>query len=311
MSGNGSTLDFAGRVVVITGAGGGIGRAHALLLGARGAAVVVNDVGRDVHGDGPAGSAAAEVAAEIRAAGGEALANADSVATPAGGEALVAAALGAYGRVDAVVHNAGILRDRTIPNLTPEDVDAVLAVHLLGAFNVLRPAYPVMKRQGYGRVVLTTSSTGLFGNFGQANYGAAKAGLVGLMHVLALEGARHGILANAVSPSAATRMTEGLLGALADRLDPAHVAPVVAYLVSERCTLTHHILTVGGGRVGRVFLGVTPGVYFGPEPTTPEEVERRLDDVLDVSSFVVPDSGHGEVELILKALAGEVATGAD
>jgi NAD(P)-dependent dehydrogenase (short-subunit alcohol dehydrogenase family) len=295
-------LDFDGRVVVITGAGGGIGRAHALLLASRGAKVVVNDVGRDVRGEGDAGTAADRVVDEIRRAGGEALLSADSVATPEGGRALVESALDSYGRVDAVVHNAGILRDRTFANLEPDDVDAVVGVHLTGAFNVLRPAYAVMREQQYGRIVVTTSSSGLFGNFGQANYAAAKAGLVGLMNVLALEGVRHGILANAVSPTAATRMTEELLGEIADRFDPAHVAPVVAFLCSERCTLTHRILTVGGGRVGRIFLGVTPGVYFGERPATPEEIENRLDEILDLEEFVVPEGGQDEVELILAAL---------
>lgn len=299
-----SAFDFTGRTVVITGAGGGIGRAHALLFGSLGASVVVNDLGGDVHGQG-VGGAAEQVVEEIRAAGGEAVASSDSIATPEGGESLVDAAISAYGRIDAIVHNAGILRDRSLPNLTPDDVDAVLAVHLTGAFNVLRPAYPHLREQGHGRIVLTSSSSGLFGNFGQTNYGAAKAGLVGLMNVLALEGARHGILVNAVSPTAATRMTEELLGDLAERFDPAHVAPVVAYLCSERCTLTHHILSVGGGRVARIFLGVTPGIYLGPEPTTPDEIERRLEEILDIEGFVIPDGGADEVELIQRVLAGE------
>lgn len=299
-----SEFDFSGRTVVITGAGGGIGRAHALLFGSLGANVVVNDLGGDVHGQG-AGGAAEQVAQEIRAAGGEAVASTDSVATPEGGSALVDTAISAYDTIDAVVHNAGILRDRSLPNLSPDDVASVLAVHLTGAFNVLRPAYPHMREQGYGRIVLTSSSSGLFGNFGQTNYGAAKAGLVGLMNVLALEGARHGILVNAVSPTAATRMTEDMLGELGDRFDPAHVSPVVAYLCSERCSLTHHIFSVGGGRVARIFLGVTPGIYLGPEPTTPDEIERRLNEILDIEGFVIPEGGADEVALIQKTLGVE------
>jgi NAD(P)-dependent dehydrogenase (short-subunit alcohol dehydrogenase family) len=299
-----TAIDFSGRVVVITGAGGGIGRAHAELMAQRGASVVVNDVGRDVHGEGPTGSAAQAVVEAIRAAGGEATASADSIATAEGGAALIQAALDAYGRVDAIVHNAGILRDRSIAKLTAEDVDAVMAVHLLGAFNVLRPAYPVMRDQGYGRVVLTSSASGLFGNFGQANYGAAKAGLIGLMNVLAVEGARHGILANAISPTALTRMTEGLIEEGGEHFVPEHVAPIVAFLASERCSLTHHIFTVGGGRVGRIFLGVTPGVYFGQEPTTPEEIERRLGSILSLEDFIVPATGEDEVALIMDAVSG-------
>jgi hypothetical protein len=162
-----------------------------------------------------------------------------------------------------------------------------------------------MREQGYGRIVLTSSSSGLFGNFGQTNYGAAKAGLVGLMNVLALEGARHGILVNAVSPTAATRMTEDMLGDLGDRFDPAHVSPVVAYLCSERCSLTHHIFSVGGGRVARIFLGVTPGIYFGREPATPAQIELRLNEILDIEGFVIPDGGADEVALIQKVLADE------
>jgi NAD(P)-dependent dehydrogenase (short-subunit alcohol dehydrogenase family) len=299
------SIDFKDRVVVVTGAGGGIGRAHALLLAERGATVVVNDVGLSVHGDGAASGAAEAVVAEIEAAGGRALASTESIATPEGGEAIVAAAVAAFGRLDVVVHNAGILRDRSFAKLSAEDVQAVMDVHLNGAFNVLIPAFKVMKGAGYGRIVLTTSSSGLFGTFGQANYGAAKAGLLGLMNVLAVEGARFGITANAISPTALTRMTEDLLGDIADHFDPAHVAAVVAYLASERCSLTHHVLTAGGGRVGRIFVGVTPGVYVGPEVATPETIEERLDAILDLDGHVVPDDGLGEVALIRAALGVE------
>lgn len=298
-------FDFTGRVAVVTGAGGGIGRAHALLLASLGAAVVVNDVGKDLHGSGDVGSAADDVVSEIVAAGGRAVASSSSIATPDGGGAVVTAALEEWGRLDAVIHNAGILRDKTIAKLSPDDVDAVLAVHLNGAFNVLRAAYPVMREQGYGRAVLTSSASGLFGTFGQANYAAAKMGLIGLMNVLSVEGARHGILANAIAPTARTRMTEDLLGDLADHFDPALVSPLVAYLVSERCTLTHRIFTVGGGRIGRVFVGVTPGRFFGSEPTTPEEIERHLDEVLDLAGHVVPEDGTDEVELIRRVVVGD------
>jgi len=299
-----SEIDFTGRVAAVTGAGGGIGRAHALLLASRGARVVVSDVGVSVTGEGGSASAAQAVVAEIEAAGGQAVAVTDSIATAEGGKAVVDAALAAYGRLDIVIHNAGILRDRSFAKMSEADVDDVMAVHLSGAFNVLRPAWPVMQAQNYGRILLTSSGSGLFGTFGQANYAAAKAGLIGLMNVLAVEGARYGIKVNALSPTALTRMTEGLLGDLAEHFDPRHVAPVAAYLVSERCELTHHILAAGGGRVARIFVGTTPGHYLGREPAAPEAVEAALDRILSLDSYTVPDDGTGEVELIARALRG-------
>lgn len=299
-----SEIDFTGRVAAVTGAGGGIGRAHALLLASRGARVVVSDVGVSVTGEGGSASAAQAVVAEIEAAGGQAVAVTDSIATAEGGKAVVDAALAAYGRLDIVIHNAGILRDRSFAKMSEADVDDVMAVHLSGAFNVLRPAWPVMQAQNYGRILLTSSGSGLFGTFGQANYAAAKAGLIGLMNVLAVEGARYGIKVNALSPTALTRMTEGLLGDLAEHFDPRHVAPVAAYLVSERCELTHHILAAGGGRVARIFVGTTPGHYLGREPAAPEAVEAALDRILSLDPYTVPDDGTGEVELIARALRG-------
>ncbi|MET7397314.1 SDR family NAD(P)-dependent oxidoreductase [Dactylosporangium sp. NPDC005572] len=300
-------VDLSGRVVVVTGAGNGIGRAHALSLAERGASVVVNDLGGSLDGSGSSG-AAQQVVDEIVKAGGTAAASTDSVATAEGGAALIRTAVDAFGRVDAVIHNAGILRDRTLAKMGADDVTAVLDVHLAGAFNVLRPAWPHMVGQGYGRIVLTSSSSGLFGNFGQSNYGAAKAGLVGLMNVLALEGARRGILVNTIAPTAATRMTEGLLGELADRFDPRHVAAVATFLASEQCTLNRHILTVGGGRVGRIFLGVTPGWYSGPEPASPDDILASVDDICALDGFIVPDSGADEVTLIQQVLASDSGT---
>jgi NAD(P)-dependent dehydrogenase (short-subunit alcohol dehydrogenase family) len=291
------TVTMEGRVALVTGAGGGIGRAHALRLASLGAAVVVNDVGGDVRGTGASGAAAA-VVAEIEALGGSAAASTDSIATAAGGEAAVGVALERCGRLDAVIHNAGILRDKSLHKLAPEDVSAVLDVHLVGGFNVLLPALRVMREARYGRIVLTTSASGLFGSFGQANSAAAKAGLVGLMNVAAVEGARHGIRVNALSPTALTRMTEGLIGEHADAFDPEHVAAVGAYLCSEACSITHTILSAGGGRIARIFLGVTPGIDAGPEPASADEVEARLDEIMALDDHVVPDDGHGEVALI-------------
>src|SRR3990170_4120813 len=222
-----SDLGFDGKVAIITGAGGGLGRQHALLLAARGALVVVNDLGGSVDGTGADASAAQKVVDEIKAAGGEAVADHNSVATVEGGAAIVQTALDAFERVDIVINNAGILRDKSFHNMTPELVDAVIDVHLKGAFNVTRPAFVKMREQGYGRIVNTSSSAGIFGNFGQTNYGAAKMGLVGFSNVLAVEGAKYNIKANSIATLAFTRMTEDLLGPVGEKLGPEFIAPLV------------------------------------------------------------------------------------
>ena len=294
-------LGFDGRVAIVTGAGNGLGRAHALLLAARGAQVVVNDLGGAVDGAGASSGPAAAVAREIEEAGGVALANTDTVATPDGGRALVDAAVGAFGRVDIVVNNAGILRDRSFHNLTPDELDPVLDVHLRGSFFVTVPAWRVMRERGYGRVVFTSSASGILGNFGQANYGAAKMGVVGMTRVLAIEGARHGIRVNAIAPMARTRMTDGLLGDMHDRLDPELVSPVAAWLAHERCSVTGEVFTVGGGRVGRMFVGVTPG-YFKPDLTI-EDVDAHLDEIRDDAGYVVPADSLGELPLLVRHFA--------
>jgi NAD(P)-dependent dehydrogenase (short-subunit alcohol dehydrogenase family) len=280
----------------VTGAGNGLGRAHARLLAARGAQVVVNDLGGAVDGAGASSGPAAAVAREIEDAGGVALANTDTVATPDGGRALVDAAVEAFGGVDIVVNNAGILRDRAFHNLTPDELDPVLDVHLRGSFFVTVPAWRVMQERGYGRVVFTSSASGILGNFGQANYGAAKMGVVGMTRVLAVEGARHGIRVNAIAPMARTRMTDGLLGDMHDRLDPELVSPVAAWLAHERCSVTGEVFTVGGGRVGRMFVGVTPG-YFKPDLTI-EDVDAHLDEIRDEAGYVVPADSLGELPLL-------------
>ena len=252
-------LGFDGKVAIVTGAGGGLGRQHALLLAKRGALVVVNDLGGAVDGTGGSATPAEQVVDEIKAAGGEAVADAHSVGTPEDGEAIVQTAIDAFGRVDIVVNNAGILRDKAFHNMDADMIEAVLTVHLKGAFYVTRPAWRHMREQGYGRVVNTSSSAGILGNFGQANYGAAKMGLVGLTNVLAIEGERYNIKANAISPIAGTRMTGEVLGKLQDLLDPAFVSPVVAYLAHEDCPVSGNIYSVGGGRVVRFFIGMTEG----------------------------------------------------
>jgi NAD(P)-dependent dehydrogenase (short-subunit alcohol dehydrogenase family) len=294
-------LGFDGRVAIVTGAGNGLGRAHARLLAARGAQVVVNDLGGAVDGAGASSGPAATVAREIEDAGGVALANTDTVATLEGGRALVDAAVQAFGRVDIVVNNAGILRDRAFHNLTPDELDPVLDVHLRGSFFVTIPAWRAMRERGYGRVVFTSSASGILGNFGQANYGAAKMGVVGMTRVLAIEGARHGIRVNAIAPMARTRMTDGLLGDMHDRLDPELVSPVAAWLAHERCSVTGEVFTVGGGRVGRMFVGVTPG-YFKPDLTI-EDVDAHLDEIRDEAGYVVPADSLGELPLLVRHFA--------
>src|SRR5438067_4651599 len=220
-------LGFDGKVAIITGSGGGLGRSHALELATRGALVVVNDLGGSVDGQGGSHTAAQQVVDEIKAAGGEAVPNYDSVATPEGGENIVKTAVDAFGKIDIVVNNAGILRDKSFAKMTWDDLDAVLDVHLKGAFYVSQPAFKIMKENNYGRFVFTSSNSGLFGNFGQSNYGAAKMGLVGLSNVIAIEGAKANILSNVIAPVARTRMTEELMGEASKLLDPELVTPMV------------------------------------------------------------------------------------
>jgi NAD(P)-dependent dehydrogenase (short-subunit alcohol dehydrogenase family) len=294
-------LGFDGKVAIITGAGGGLGRSHALELASRGALVVVNDLGGSVDGTGSGTTAAQAVVDEIKAAGGEAVANYDSVATPDGGEAIVQAAVDTFGRVDIVINNAGILRDKAFHNMTPDLLDPVLDVHLKGAFNVTRPAWARMREQGYGRVVNTSSGAGVFGNFGQTNYGAAKMGLVGFTRVLAVEGAKYNIKANAIAPVAKTRMTEDLLGPVADNLLPEFVTPIVVFLAHEDCPVSGEVYSVGGGRVARVFIGVTQGIV--DKELTPEKVRDGFDQIRDENGYAVPANLNEEMMLALKSLS--------
>lgn len=299
-----SDITFDGRVAIVTGAGGGLGRTYALELARRGARVVVNDLGGSVDGVGSSESAAAKVVAEIEEAGGEAIANYDSVSTEEGGKSIVQAAMDAFGQVDIVVNNAGILRDKSLSKMTMEEVEAVLDVHLKGAFHVSLPAFQVMRENNYGRFVFTSSASGLFGNFGQSNYGAAKAGLVGLSNVLAIEGAKYGILSNAIAPIARTRMTEDLLGPLAEHVEPELVTPLVVYLCSEANQFTHQIFTAGGGRYARVFIGTNPG-WFAGKGVVPsvEDIAANMDAIRDISDYIIPESNTDEIILLGQKLA--------
>ena len=299
------TITFDGRVAVVTGSGGGLGRTYALELARRGARVVVNDLGGAVDGTGASTSAADQVVTEIKEAGGEAVANYDSVGTEKGGAAIIQSAVDAFGTVDIVVNNAGILRDKSFANMTLAEIEAVIDVHLMGAFNVSSPAFKIMKENGYGRFVFASSGSGLFGNFGQANYGAAKAGMVGLMNVLAIEGAKYDIKANAIAPVARTRMTEDLLGPMAELVAPEQVTPMVVYLCSEANEFTHEIFTVGGGRYGRVFVGTNKGWFAGAGAVpSVEEVADHLDEIRDIDEPIVPGNSNEEIMIIGQLLAG-------
>lgn len=300
-----SDVVFDHRVAIVTGSGGGLGRSYALELARRGARVVVNDLGGAVDGTGGEHSAADRVVAEILAAGGEAVANYDSVATPEGGASIVQTALDAFGTIDIVVNNAGILRDRSFAKLDPADLDAVLDVHLKGAFYVTQPAFRVMKEKGYGRLVFASSNAGLLGNFGQSNYGSAKMGLVGLSNVLAIEGAKYDIKSNVIAPLARTRMTEDLLGPLAELMDPEQVVPMVVYLASEECAVTHEIFSAGGGRYARFFVGATPGWFAGAGVVpSVEEVRDHLDQIRDTEGFQIFGQISDEIGALLALLQG-------
>ena len=272
-------IHFDGRVAVVTGAGAGLGRSYALELARRGAKVLVNDLGGAPDGTGKSASAADNVVKEIEDAGGEAVANYDSVATPEGGENIVKQAVEAWGRVDILINNAGILRDKTLAKMEPDLWDAVMDVHLKGAYNVTRPAFLKMREQRYGRVILTTSAAGLYGNFGQTNYSAAKLGLVGFMNTLKIEGERAGIKVNTVAPIAGTRMTEEVLPPdLFEKLKPEFVSPLVLYLASEQCPVTGAVYNAGGGYYNRVAVLTGPGraVGDGKLPPTPEQVAGAM-----------------------------------
>ena len=289
-----NNISFAGKVAIITGSGGGLGRAYAKELARRGAKVVVNDLGGPVRGGGGSPAVADAVVAEIRSSGGTAVANYDSVCTRKGGESIVRTALDTYGRVDIVIGNAGNLRSPAFEEISEDDWDSLHSTHLKGQFNVIQPAYKLMKAQGYGRILLITSAVGMFGGAYQAAYGAAKAGAVGMMHSLANEGSQYGIVVNALLPTANSRMSQEMHpDAMANfsvvppeffaaAMDPEFTVPLVAYLVSDQNQTTHAIYSSAGGRYARVFVSVTDG-WQGPRdrPATAEEVLAHIGEIED------------------------------
>lgn len=278
------TIGFEGRVAIVTGAGGGLGRQHALELGRRGAKVVVNDLGGSVDGSGGSATAAELVAQEIIDAGGEAMANGASVTDLAAVQAMVDEVIAKWGRIDIAVNNAGILRDKTFSKLELDNWHAVIDVHLTGSLNVTKCVWPIMIEQGYGRLVMTTSTSGLFGNFGQSNYGAAKLGLVGFMNTLRLEGAKYGVFTNAIAPIAATRMTEELPGFedSAEKLAPELVTPAVVYLCSDKAP-NGRIIQAAGGRYYSADVRENEGVNLGLNASV-EDIDANIDTILDMSS---------------------------
>jgi len=297
-------LDFKGRVAIVTGAGGGLGREHALALAARGAKVLVNDLGGAVDGSGGSVGAAQAVADQIRAAGGQALANGASVTDFAAVQAMVAQAVDAWGRVDVLVNNAGILRDKSFAKMEMADFALVVQVHLMGAAHCCKAVWAQMQEQKYGRIVMTTSSTGLYGNFGQANYGAAKLAQVGLMQTLAIEGAKYGIHVNALAPTAATRMTEGLMPEeVLAALKPEAVVPAMLALAHESAP-TRTILCAGAGSFEAAHITLTQGIHLGLGDTVPGQLAARLAEVTDRAGEQVPQSGAAQGALeVQKALA--------
>jgi NAD(P)-dependent dehydrogenase (short-subunit alcohol dehydrogenase family) len=297
-------MDFKGRVAIVTGAGGGLGRQHALALARRGAKVLVNDLGGARDGSGASVSAAEAVVNEIRAAGGEALANGASVTDFAAVQAMVQQAMAAWGRVDILVNNAGILRDKSFAKMDLADFALVMNVHLMGAVHCTKAVWDIMSAQKYGRIMMTSSSSGLYGNFGQSNYGAAKMALVGLMQTLAIEGAKHDIRVNCLAPTAATRMTEGLMPEEVLRaLQPEAVVPAMLVLASEGAP-TRTILCAGAGTFEAAHITLTQGVYLGSGELVPEALAARLAEVTNRSGEMVPQSGSAQgANEMAKALA--------
>ena len=295
-----SDYRFDGRVAVVTGAGRGLGKAYALLLAAGGARVVVNDPGYSLGGDGVDAGPAEAVVAEIRAAGGEAVASTESVATAEGGRAIVDSALSAFGSIDCLIHNAGNVRPGSIRDMSCDDFESVLSVHLRGAFHMVKAVFPRMCDAGFGRIVLTSSIGGLYGNKMVANYAAAKAGIVGLSNVVALEGEEHNVKCNVIVPGAVTRMAEGLDISAYPPMEPDLVAPVVGWLCHDDCTVNGELLVSIAGRVARAYVGETEGIYR-PEWTV-ADVAANIEAIRDNSNpWLLPVVPSGHTDHILKS----------
>ena len=296
------TIRFDNRVAVVTGAGNGLGRAHALLLASRGAKVVVNDPGGAVDGKGGSHAAADKVVDEIKKAGGQAVPNYDSVADAKAAANIVKTAVDSFGTVDIVVNNAGVLRDKTFHNMTVEDFDFVVKVHFLGTAYVTHAAWPILRAKAYGRVVVTSSNSGIYGNFGQSNYGGAKLAVVGFMNALRLEGQKYNIMVNALAPVAGTRMTESLMTPeVLEKLRPEYVSPMVAYLCSEQCQRTGEIWSAGAGYFARIEYREAPGVRIQGRAPTIEDVEGNIDKIADLSTNKVYRTSSEEVQAVVGA----------
>jgi NAD(P)-dependent dehydrogenase (short-subunit alcohol dehydrogenase family) len=288
-----SDIRFDNRVAIVTGAGGGLGRCHALELARRGAKVVINDLGGAMDGSGGNSEAAEKVVAEIKAMGGEAIANGSSVNDEAGVQKMIDDAMAAFGRIDILICNAGILRDKSFSRMTNADIDLVLDVHLRGTFKPIKAVWDIMKEQGYGRIVVTTSSTGLYGNFGQANYGGGKLGVVGIMNTLKIEGAKYDIRVNTICPIAATRMTEGLMpDSVLAQLKPEYVTPGVMNLVKEDAP-TGMILSAGAGAFSMAQIVETKGAFVAQgDDLSAEAVAAKWDEITDTTTQTAFKAGN-------------------
>ena len=302
------SIDFHGRVAIVTGAGGGLGKQHALALAKRGAKVVVNDLGGNVRGEGGSVSAAQAVVDEIVKAGGEAIANGASVTDFEAVKGMVQQAMDTWGRVDILVNNAGILRDKSFSKMEVDEFRLVMEVHVMGAFHCTKAVWPIMQAQKYGRVIMTTSSSGLYGNFGQANYGAAKMALAGMMQTLSIEGEKYNIRVNSLAPTAATRMTEGLMPeAVLKALEPQAVVPAMLVMASEDAP-NRTIICAGAGSFEVANITLTQGVYLGMAEDTAEQLLAAMPQVADRHNELVPASGSGQGSLeVGKAMAAQKA----